>query len=60
MVRVGKETILEIFENSILVGSEGNESLFGLVNGISRTAQSLDADARADMEMLAGHILLSD
>jgi len=49
----------EIVQKEILIGTEGHRSLFGLVNGISYAAHSLDnEDAKVDMAMLAGSLLV--
>lgn len=43
---------------AILVGSEGNESLFGVINGISAAARvESDPTVRANMELVAGSYL---
>lgn len=45
-------------KDRILIGSEGHETLFGLVQGVSAAAKSLeDADDRANMELYAGRLL---
>lgn len=46
--------------DKILLGSEGHESLFGLVQGVSSAANSVvDPDEQTDMQMMAGRLLMS-
>ena len=45
--------------DAILMGAEGHESLFGVVNGISAAAQNFGQDERAEMEIIAGKVLLN-
>jgi hypothetical protein len=45
--------------DSILLGTEGYESLFGLVQGVSAMANTIDdPDERADIQLAAGKVLL--
>jgi len=45
--------------DKILIGSEGYESLFGLVQGVSAAANAVeDPDLQADMQIEAGRLLL--
>ncbi len=47
-------------KNDILVGTEGQSSLFGLVNGITHAAKKVSSDEdRVNMEILAGEVLMT-
>jgi hypothetical protein len=50
----------ESVEREMLIGTEGHKSLFGLVQGMSYAAHSLDdIEARIDLETLAGGMLMN-
>ena len=47
-----------VTRDAILVGSEGHESLFGVIQGVSAAANIIeDPDAQANMQLVAGELL---
>ena len=48
-----------VVKNSVLVGTEGQSTLFGLINGVSAAARDMeDAEERVAMELFAGDLLM--
>lgn len=43
--------------DQVLIGSEGKETLAGIVNGMTYAAQKLDPNAQAELEQAAGKLL---
>lgn len=48
-----------VVKDQVLIGTEGQETLFGLINGVSATARDTeDAEDRVAMELFAGELLM--
>lgn len=48
-----------VVKDSVLIGTEGHETLFGLINGVSAAARDVeDAEERVAMELFAGDLLM--